>query len=56
MLWNEINLEKAILDAVKLQQDSIDKRGIEVDVNCENAPEKIRIQESQFQSDVGESD
>ena len=48
MLWKEINLEKAILDAVKLQQDSIDKRGIEVDVNCENAPEKIRIQESQF--------
>ena len=48
MMWKEINLQKAIWSAVKLQQDSMDKRGIEVDVNCENAPEKIRIQESQF--------
>ena len=48
MMWKEINLQKAILGAVKLQQDSIDKRGIKVNVNCENAPEKIRIQESQF--------
>lgn len=48
MMWKEINLEKAILNALKLQQDSIDKRGIQVDVNCENAPDKIRIQESQF--------
>ena len=43
-----INLQKAILSAVKIQQDSIDKRGIEVQVDCENAPEEIRIQESQF--------
>ncbi len=43
-----INLQAAILSAVKLQQDSIDKRGIQVDINCENAPEEIRIQESQF--------
>ena len=48
MMWKEINLQKAILGAVKLQQDAIDKRGIKVDVNCENAPDKIRIQESQF--------
>ena len=48
MMWKNINLQKAILSAVKLQQDSIDKRGIQVDVNCENAPEEIRIQESQF--------
>ena len=48
MMWKEINLQKAILSAVKLQQDSMDKRGIQADVNCENAPEKIRIQESQF--------
>ena len=46
--WKNVNLQKAILSAVKLQQDSIDKRGIQVDVNCENAPEEIRIQESQF--------
>ncbi|MCE2397184.1 PAS domain S-box protein [Candidatus Poribacteria bacterium] len=48
MMWKEINLQKAILSAMKLQQDSIDKRGIQVDVNCESAPEEIRIQESQF--------
>ena len=47
-MWKEINLQKAILSALKLQQESIDKRGIQVDVNCENAPEEIRIQESQF--------
>ena len=48
MMWTEINLQTAISSAVKLQQDSIDKRGIQIDVNCENAPEEIRIQESQF--------
>ena len=48
MMWKEINLQKAILSALKLQQDSIDKRGIKVHVNCEHAPEEIRIQESQF--------
>ena len=48
MMWKEIDLQKAILSAMKLQEDSIDKRGIQVDVNCDNAPEKIRIQESQF--------
>ena len=48
MTWKNINLQQAILSAVKLQQDSIDKRGIEVHVNCENAPQEIRVQESQF--------
>ena len=43
-----INLQKAILSAMRLQQDSIDKRGIKIQVDCENAPEEIRIQESQF--------
>ena len=48
MTRKNINLERAILSAMKLQQDSIDKRGIQVYVDCENAPEEIRIQESQF--------
>ncbi len=48
MTRKNINLQKAILSAVKLQQDSIDKRGIQVHVNCENAPQEIRVQESQF--------
>ena len=48
VMRKNINLREAILSTVKLQQDSIDKRDIQVDVNCENAPEEIRIQESQF--------
>ena len=48
MIRKNINLQKAMLSAVRLQQDSIDKRGIEVHVNCENAPQEIRVQESQF--------
>ena len=48
MTRKNINLQKAILSAVKLQQDSIDKRGIQLHINCENAPQEIRIQESQF--------
>ena len=48
MARKNIDLKKAILGAVKLQQDSIDKRGIQVDVDCENVPQEIRIQESQF--------
>ena len=49
MTRKTINLQQAIWSAVKLQQDSIDKRRIQVDVDCENAPEEIQIQESQFQ-------
>ena len=48
MAWKNINLQKAIWSAVTLQQDLIDKRGIQVHVNCENAPQEIRVQESQF--------
>ena len=48
MTRKNVQLRKAILNAVKLQQDSIDKRGIYVEVDCENAPEEIWIQESQF--------
>ena len=44
-----IDLQQTILSAVKLQNDSIGKRGIQVDVDCENAPQEIQIQESQFQ-------
>ncbi len=48
MTWKNIDLQQTILSAVKLQQDSIDKRCIQVHVNCENAPQEIRVQESQF--------
>ena len=49
MTRKTINLQQVIWDTVKLQHDSIDKRGIQVDVDCENAPQEIQIQESQFQ-------
>ena len=49
MTRKTIDLQQAILSAVKLQQDSIDKRGIQVDIDCENAPQEIQVQESQFQ-------
>ena len=44
----DIDLRNAIYSAVKVLQDSLNNRGIEITVNCENAPREIRIQESQF--------
>ena len=44
----DINLNDAILGAIKMLQDSIDKRQIQIDIDCKNAPAEIRIQESQF--------
>ncbi len=44
----DVSIYKMIDDALKLQQEMIDKRGIQIDIDCENAPQEIRIQESQF--------
>ena len=44
----DVNLEVTISDAIKMLQDSIDKRQIQIEIDCDNAPEEIRIQESQF--------
>ena len=44
----DINLEVAIADAIKILQESIDKRQIQIQIDCKDAPEEIRIQESQF--------
>ena len=44
----DINLKTAISDAVKILQDSIEKRQIQIEIDCADAPEEIRIQESQF--------
>lgn len=44
----DINLAAAISDAIQIMQDSINKRQVHIEVDCENAPEDIRIQESQF--------
>ena len=48
MTWKIIDLRQTIMRTLKLQQDSIDIRGIQVHVNFENAPQDIRVQESQF--------
>ena len=44
----QVRLRQAIVDAVRLQQESLTKRGIEIDIDCRRAPAEIRIQESRF--------
>ena len=44
----DINLVAAISDAIKILQDSINKRNIQIEIDADNVPEEIRIQESQF--------
>ena len=47
-LRKDINLKAAISDAIKILQDSIDKRQIQIEIDCDNVRQEIRIQESQF--------
>lgn len=44
----DINLAAAISDALKILQDSIDKRDIHIEIDTDKVSEEIRIQESQF--------
>ena len=44
----DINLNNAITSAARVLQESLNKRGIELTIDCANAPQEIRIQESQF--------
>ena len=44
----DIDLRQSLSSAVRVLQDSLGKRGIEVEIDCEEAPAEIRIQESQF--------
>ena len=44
----DINLRQAIDDAITVLASSIKKRDIEVHIDCNNTPEEIRTQESQF--------
>ena len=48
IVHKDVNIYKMINDALRLQQEPIDKRGIQIDIDCENAPQEIRVQESQF--------
>ena len=47
-LHKDINLIAAISAAVKILQESINKRQIQIEIDCDEVPEEIRIQESQF--------
>ena len=44
----DVNLRQAIDDAITVLAESIMKRDIEVHIDCNNTPEEIRTQESQF--------
>ncbi len=44
----DVNLENAIAAAVKVLQDSVQRRNVRIEVDCGNAPREIRIRESQF--------
>ena len=44
----DIDLEEALASAIRVLQDSLGKRGTRTEIDCEEAPEVIRIQESQF--------
>ena len=44
----DINLAEAFSSAIKILHDSIAKRDIQIEIDCDDALEEIRIQESQF--------
>ena len=48
MSRKDIDLEDAFGAAVRVVRESLDKRGIAVEIRCDGAPREIRIQESQF--------
>lgn len=48
MTSKDVNLRQAISGALKIVQDSFANRGIQTQVNCDDAPTEIRTQESQF--------
>ena len=48
MNQKDLDLEHALGAAIKVLHDSLNKRGIAVEVHCDGAPREIRIQESQF--------
>ena len=44
----DINLVKSLSSAIRVLHDSIEKRGIQIEIDCDDAIGEIRIQESQF--------
>lgn len=48
MARKDIDLHDALSAAVRVLRDSLNRKGIHTDIDCEDAPREIRIQESQF--------
>ncbi len=48
MSLKEVNLRDALSDAVNVVRDPLDNGSIRIDVDCAEAPDEIRTQESQF--------
>ena len=48
MARKDVDLHEALSAAVRVLRDSLNRKGIRTDIDCENAPREIRIQESQF--------
>ena len=48
MLRTDIDLEQSITAACNILRDSMVNRGIELGIDCQNAPTEIRVQESNF--------
>ena len=48
MTRKNIELKDGLRSAVRVLQDSLNKRSIKLDIDCENAPKNIMVQESQF--------
>ena len=44
----DVNLRTAFADAVGVLEDSLRKRSVRIDIDCEYAPKEIRIQKSRF--------
>ena len=55
MVRKDIDLGNALLAAVKVLDDVLDRRKIQVDIDCGKAPREIRIQESQFHQSFHQS-
>ena len=48
MTRKNIEFKDGLMSAVRVLQDSLNKRSIKLDIDCENAPQNIMVQESQF--------
>ncbi len=44
----DVDLHEALSGAVRVLRDSLNQRGIQVAIECDGAPQRIRIEESQF--------